>query len=133
VIATPSVGVPFHRTSEYLPGNSNIFPHISSDEQSWIINSGLKPLDANIQHEAVTYAGANDPNLAVKFVDLSGWYGGSDIMSGHRFCSADPWVYGPSINYPNFAQGLPGLPTPMHPTPEGQLAIYRAIGQYAGI
>jgi hypothetical protein len=77
----------------------------------------------------------------MKFVDLSGlsgtWPGAGtqyDVMSGHRFCSADPWVYGPSIDYPHWSNPiLPGYAAPMHPTPEGQFAIYKAIVQQTGL
>lgn len=55
-------------------------------------------------------------------------------MSGHTFCTTDPWVYGPSIDYPDGSHwGVQPYPAPMHPTPEGQLAIYKAIVAQAGI
>lgn len=111
-------------------GNGLVNPiGITSGEQSWIV-SGLLSLDSNIQLETkVTRS-----NLSVKFVDLSGSYGGTNIMSGHTFCTTDPWVYGPSIDYPDGSHwGVQPYPAPMHPTPEGQLAIYKAIVAQAGI
>ena len=47
------------------------------------------------------------------------------IMEGHKFCSTDPWVYGPSIVVPAVAGGSDGgdNPAPFHPTPAGQQAI----------
>ncbi|HEV2375910.1 MAG TPA: hypothetical protein VGS19_27555 [Streptosporangiaceae bacterium] len=114
-------------------GNGLLNPiGITSGEQTWIVN-GLQSLDQNIQQETQV-AQHDDSNLNVKFVDLTGWYGGTDIMAGHTFCSADPWVYGPSINYPDGSHWLGRkYPSPMHPTPEGQLAIFNAIVQQAGL
>ncbi len=108
-------------------------PYITASEQSWIVN-GLNALDQNIYNE-VQYAQGNDPNLNISLVDLAGLFpGGQDIMSGHTFCSTDPWVYGPSIDYPHWGNPVkPDYPAPMHPTPEGQLAIYKAIVQQAGL
>jgi alpha-tubulin suppressor-like RCC1 family protein len=116
-------------------GNSGLPIGITSAEQSWIV-SALGQLDQSIYDE-VGYAQSNFLKLNVKFVDLSGlggFPGGQDIMAGHTFCSADPWAYGPSIDYPHWGNPiLPGYPAPMHPTPEGQFAIYKAIVQQAGL
>lgn len=121
-------------------GNS-IFPSITAPTQAWIV-SGLDALDTNIQSE-VQYAQSNDSNLNVSLVDLAGLFtasqtggltDGQDIMSGHTFCTTDPWVYGPSIDYPHWGNpALPNYPAPMHPTLEGQIAIYNAIKQQSGM
>jgi alpha-tubulin suppressor-like RCC1 family protein len=114
-------------------GNGINVPGITSAEQTWIVN-GLNSLDQNIYDE-IQYVQSNDPNLNISLVDLTGLFqGGQDIMAGHTFCSADPWVYGPSIDYPHWGNPVkPDYPAPMHPTPEGQLAIYKAIVQQAGL
>jgi PKD repeat protein/lysophospholipase L1-like esterase len=49
----------------------------------------------------------------------------------HRWCSADPWVYGPSIAAPTFRDWSGnGSQAPFHPTAEGQQAIADNIAQY---
>ncbi len=49
----------------------------------------------------------------------------------HRWCSADPWVYGPSIAAPTFSHPKGnGSQAPFHPTPEGQQAIADNIASY---
>lgn len=115
-------------------GNAGQPIGITSGEQNFIV-SGLGQLDQSIYDE-VGYAQSNFLRLNVKFVDLSGLggLGGQDVMAGHTFCSADPWVYGPSIDYPDGSHWLgQDYPAPMHPTPEGQFAIYKAIVQQAGL
>ncbi|WP_323747379.1 NHL domain-containing protein [Catenulispora rubra] len=96
----------------------NTFPGvgIESPQQTWLVNA-LTSLNANINSE-VNYAQANDPNLNVSLIDLS------NVMAGHQWCSNDPWMYGPSINYSGGNN-----PAPFHPTPAGQNAIYQAVLQ----
>lgn len=106
--------------------NGGHFPGISvsgpNNGLSWLM-SGLSSLNSNISAE-VTYAQHNDPNLSVHLVDLSG------VMSGHQFCTADPWVYGISIDYPSWEHPLGSAnPAPSHPTPQGQNAIARAVSK----
>jgi len=43
-------------------------------------------------------------------------------FAGHRWCDADPWVYGTSILVTN-----PSSTAPFHPTPAGQRAIAAAV------
>jgi hypothetical protein len=95
---------------------------LKPDEVTWLQN-GLNQINSNINAD-VTQALGVDTSLTVSLVDLSGNYGGTDVMSGHKWCSADPWVYGTSIDY-----GIPpgSNPAPFHPTPEGQNAIYQAV------
>ena len=82
----------------------------------------------NIQ-DAVTYAQQNFTFINVTYVKLD------DIMVLHGFCSTDPWVYGPSVDfpasvpYPPFVE-IPDYPAPFHPTVEGQKAIYQEIRKY---
>jgi len=99
------------------------WPGISTgtgSELSWL-KSGLASLNSNIGSE-VTYAQAHDPHLSVSLVDISG------IVSGHEFCTSDPWVYGPSIDYPSISYPTGNdNPAPFHPTPAGQAAIYAAV------
>jgi hypothetical protein len=93
---------------------------ISYDEQTWI-TSQLTTLNQNISNE-VSYAWANDAHLAMRLADVSA------ALAGHQFCTPDPWVYGPSINYPNFPGIQPGTnPAPFHVTPAGQMAIYNIV------
>jgi hypothetical protein len=109
-------------------GNGLSYPGITSAQQTFIVN-GLGSLNTNISNE-VSYAQTNDGNLNPTYVDLS------SVMSGHEFCTSDPWVYGPSIDYPNWQGVIPAVPdypAPFHPTPEGQNAIYKAVVQQAGI
>jgi hypothetical protein len=107
-------------------GNGISWPGIDSTNQTFITH-GLSELNTNIDDE-VGYASTNDGNLNPIFVDLS------SVMSSHTFCSSDPWVYGPSIDYPHFSDpSVPSYPAPFHPTPEGQQAIYQAIVDQAGL
>jgi hypothetical protein len=93
---------------------------LTTAEKSWL-GSGLADLNTNIAAE-VTYAQSNQPNLDVDLVNISG------AMSGHEFCTSDPWVYGPSIQYP--ISGENANPAPFHPTLAGQRAI-RALVEAA--
>ena len=43
-------------------------------------------------------------------------------FAGHRWCDADPWIYGPSIFVTD-----PGSRVPFHPTPAGQRAFADAV------
>ena len=95
---------------------------INSDQQTWLVN-GLNSLNGNINSE-VGYAQTNDSHLNVSLVDLS------TVMAGHQWCTSDPWMYGPSIDYPPIGNTGPGTnPAPFHPTPSGQNAIYQAVLQ----
>lgn len=73
-------------------------------ERSWL-KKGLSLLNRNIRSVAAKYS-------RVIYVDIS------SVMSGHGFCSSDPWVFGPSILLQN-----PGVGAPYHPTATGQAAI----------
>lgn len=111
-------------TSCHDVSDGGVFPGLSvsgtGNALTWIMN-GLGSLNSNISSE-VTYAQTNDTHLAVHPVNLS------SVMAGHEFCTTDPWVYGPSIDYPSWTNGLfPGNPAPGHPTLEGQQAIERAV------
>jgi hypothetical protein len=94
---------------------------LTGGELSFLKN-GLIDLNGNISSE-VTYAQDpnHDPNLNVSFVSLT------NAMSGHEFCTTDPWMYGISIRYPPIGGGPGNNPAPFHPTPAGQLAIYQAV------
>jgi hypothetical protein len=107
-------------------GNGTRWPAL--DKAEWdFVTHGLNELNTNISGE-VTYAQTNFGNLNPIFVDLS------SVMSGHEFCTSEPWVYGPSIDYPAWANlGPANFPAPFHPTPDGQYAIYQAIAQQAGL
>ena len=91
---------------------------ITSGELSWL-ERGLSTLNANIAAD-VTNAHSADTYLKVTLVNLGG------VMAGHEFCSAHPWVYGPSIDF-NVSGVLNPNPAPFHPTPAGQHAIYLAV------
>jgi Tol biopolymer transport system component len=92
---------------------------ITGTEKAWLVN-GLTDLNANIAAE-VTYAQTNNSNLDVDLVDISG------VMAGHEFCTYDPWVYGPSVNYPPVGGSVGTNSAPFHPTPAGQRAIYQEM------
>lgn len=94
---------------------------ITGSELAWLEN-GLINLNANIAAD-VKQAHASDTHLNTSLVDLS------NVMSGHQWCSQDPWVYGASIDFPVVGDSiLPGHnPAPFHPTPEGQNRIYEAV------
>ena len=55
-------------------------------------------------------------------------FGGTSVadagpgFAGHRWCDADPWVYGTSILVTNSSSTAP-----FHPTPAGQRAIAAAV------
>lgn len=77
---------------------------ITPSEVAWL-RQGLKLLNRNIRQVAARYQ-------EVTYIDVS------SAMNGHGFCSADPWVYGPSILLQN-----PGAGAPYHPTPTGQVSL----------
>lgn len=108
--------------------NSGYWPSITTGDDSdlsWL-EAGLNDLNYNIDQQVI-YAQDNDTHLDVSLVDLSGDYGGTDVVSGHELCTSDPWVYGPSINYPSWSDDDPGTPVPLHPTTAGQRAIYDEV------
>ncbi|MFT4036060.1 MAG: GDSL-type esterase/lipase family protein [Patulibacter sp.] len=80
---------------------------MSADELAWAhqavaaLNSGLAMVAA--QHDGVFVVGA--PELA-----------------DHRYCSADPWFFGPSIAADDWAAGRTNA-APFHPTAAGQRAL----------
>jgi hypothetical protein len=93
---------------------------LKDGEMAWIKN-GLLELNGNISTE-VAYAQSNMTSLDVSYVSLA------NAMAGHEYCTADPWVYGPSIDYPPLGSTTPGhSPAPFHPTPAGQNKIYSLI------
>jgi len=65
-----------------------------------------------------TIHGLDDPGIGV--VDLTG------AFDGHRWCSAEPWVYGLSIFSLTNPSSLLSQ-APFHPTPEGQARIARLV------
>jgi hypothetical protein len=70
-----------------------------------------------------------DQNIADDVKEMNDRYGNVlavdlRLVTGiddHRWCSADPWFYGPSIRI-----AASGNPAPFHPTRQGQ----SAIGEY---
>ncbi|TAK89772.1 hypothetical protein EPO04_01555 [Patescibacteria group bacterium] len=81
---------------------------LTRSEVSWL-RQGLRLLNRNIK------AVANKHPEAI-YIDTM------TTMSGHGFCSTDPWVYGPSILLLS-----PGSGAPYHPTPAGQAALARRV------
>jgi lysophospholipase L1-like esterase len=81
---------------------------ITSGEMSWL-RTALSDLNEAIQDVAddSEFSGMNP-----RVVDLA------SVMDGHRWCSADPWVYGPSILNTDLLNKAV-----FHPTPAGQAAI----------
>jgi hypothetical protein len=103
---------------DYVNGTDTL---VTLNEVNWLRN-GLTSLDANIASE-VTYAKGVGSHLNVSLVDIS------KVMAGHEYCTADPWVHGPSIDFPIVDESiLPNAnPSPFHPTSAGQRAIYEAV------
>jgi Tol biopolymer transport system component len=62
-----------------------------------------------------------DASLDVDLVNISG------MVSGHEFCTSDPWVYGPSIDYPPIGGGPGNSPAPFHLTPAGERELHEAV------
>ena len=81
------------------------------------LENGLGALNSDIHGVADQY-----PNVV--FVPAPGGF------AQHRWCSSDPWVYGPSMI--SLGQVLSGNvnPAPFHPTPEGQAAIANHIAYF---
>jgi len=94
---------------------------ITGSELTFLEN-GLISLNGNISSD-VTAAQTSDTHLNVSLVDLS------NVMSGHQWCTSDPWAYGASINFPVVNGSIvPGHnQAPFHPTPAAQNAIYQAV------
>jgi lysophospholipase L1-like esterase len=94
---------------------------INGSEKAWLQNA-LIDMNANIADE-VAHANSNFSHLDVGLVDIS------NVMSQHEYCTADPWVYGTSIDFPIVDGSLLSNdnPAPFHPTPAGQRAIYGAV------
>jgi hypothetical protein len=101
--------------------NDNGFPGISvsgsGSDLTWI-EDGLSSLNSEISTQVSSASG--DSNLSVHLVDIS------NVMSGHQLCTSDPWVYGPSMDYPGGGDWGTN-PAAIHPTPEGQQAIADAV------
>ncbi len=83
---------------------------LSRREITWI-QSELTALNGSIKTVAASYAN-------VKVVDIT------NVMKGHELCSADPWVYGPSIRV---NRQFRSNDSPFHPTPSGQNAIAKLV------
>jgi lysophospholipase L1-like esterase len=71
-------------------------------------------------NDIIAEAARNYPNVHV--VDTA------PAFNGHRWCSNDPWIYGPQIRagtYPLITKN--SNPAPFHPTPAGQKAIANLV------
>jgi PKD repeat protein len=73
------------------------------------LRNGLRKLNDGIRSVASEF-----PNVVV--------VPPADGFKQHRWCAADPWVYGPSIRTSDTSS-----PAPFHPTPDGQQALANAI------
>jgi lysophospholipase L1-like esterase len=83
--------------------------------------AGLEPAQLAFLHQmfdrlndALRDALADAPGVRVAEPDAA--------FAGHRWCAADPWVYGPSIFVAD-----PASRVPFHPTPAGQRAYAEAV------
>lgn len=95
---------------------------ITKNERS-LLKSWLANLNANIN--TVIQAGVpTNANVDLRFVELADTPTSTNVMAGHQFCSSDPWVYGPSIDYSPLQVRNPA---PFHPTSAGQTAISARI------
>lgn len=113
---------------DLAPGG--LFGNLSAEEMSFL-RAKLKILNANI--EEVVYE--RDANGVRKFPDALTVDLGGDLgpLVGHRWCSDQPWIYGPSIGAPAFLGGLPeAAAAPFHPTEKGQAAIASAFVDAVG-
>jgi PKD repeat protein len=85
------------------------FHFVLDDAEMQFLKKGEQRLNANIAKVAT----------AEKVFVLST----DGLFKGHRWCSTEPWVYGPSIESLLHHDSN----APFHPTPEGQEAIGRAL------
>jgi PKD repeat protein len=89
-----------------------------TDAEMQYLQWGLLNLNATIDDVAATF-----PNVVIVPAPVS--------FAQHRWCSSDPWVYGPSIDHPSLTSPTGnGNPAPFHPTPEGQNAIAQNIADF---
>lgn len=95
---------------------------ITKNERA-LLKSWLVSLNSNIRTLSQTGA-STYPNMDLRFVELAETATTTNVMAGHQFCSSDPWVYGPSIDF-NPLQ--PYNPAPFHPNNMGQAAISTRI------
>ncbi len=96
---------------------------ITDTERKWLV-SQLINLNSGIQ-TTVAKTKTTNPNIDLRFVELAATSTTTNVMSGHQYCSSDPWVYGPSIQFPALSGGSGDStsPAPFHPSPAGQAAI----------
>lgn len=81
---------------------------LGANEIDWM-RSKMQVMNQHIKDAGATYP-------KTKIADIS------RSVTGHEFCSADPWIYGISIWYKDV-----GNPAPFHPTPAGQAAISKVL------
>jgi len=85
-----------------------------------LMRLGLQRLNASIASVASEYPGVVVSSVAASYGD-------------HRFCTAIPWTYGPSLIFDKSFDGLhEGFDfgtskTPFHPTPDGQRALASGV------
>ena len=123
VVAVTEYYSPFPNSYPTNSGCVDINPNrrlgvtLTNDEMEYL-EQGLGDLNDTIYDVASGF-----PNVVVVPAPAS--------FAQHRWCDADPWVYGPSIDSPSPSHPLgSGNPTPFHPTPEGQHAIAENIASY---
>jgi PKD repeat protein len=123
--------IPLVAITEYYSPFPNSYPTNSScidigpdrrggitltDSEMQYLEQGLLDLNGTIDDVASQY-----PNVVIVPAPVG--------FRDHRWCSADPWVYGPSLRQVNLPDNLSN-PAPFHPTPEGQQAIAQNIAYY---
>jgi PKD repeat protein/lysophospholipase L1-like esterase len=110
------------------------FPNSYPTDGSCIDINPSRTLGGTLTNPEMQYLerGLADLNDAIH--DVASPYGNVFVVPApasfaqHRWCSADPWVYGPSLE--KTLAGHLADPAPFHPTPEGQNAIAQNIASY---
>ena len=103
------------------------FIGLTKGERVWI-KARLADMNRNIR-DVITSAKSIETSIDLRIVELAQTPTTTNILEGHQYCSSDPWVYGPSIQFPLAAGGSNATtnPAPFHPTPDGQIAISTRI------
>ena len=98
------------RCADTVPRFLGFALSVVGERETWMVGL-LEQMDGNISEDVAEMDARYGNVLAVDLRLVP-------HIDEHRWCSADPWFYGPSI-----AVAVPGNPAPFHPTVQGQSAI----------